>query len=107
MANSASDSVASTAPTTLASAPYPVIMLRGSAALSPFRLERLLKRIQSEFPAVASVYAEYRHFAALDQSLAPAELDILERMRQRRRNFSSKPRAAICGHLASKARFRW
>ncbi len=80
MANHASDPAASTTPTTLASAPHPVIMVRGSAALSPFRLERLLTRIQSAVPAVVSVYAEYRHFAALATSLSPAEQDILERL---------------------------
>jgi len=55
-------------------------MLRGSAALSPFRRARLLERLRAAVPALQSVAAEYRHFAALDGDLSPAELAILARL---------------------------
>jgi phosphoribosylformylglycinamidine synthase len=55
-------------------------MLRGSAALSPFRQERLMNRLRAVLPAIESVYAEYRHFAALSGELDTQELGVLMRL---------------------------
>ena len=55
-------------------------MLRGSAALSPFRHARLMSRLRAALPLIETVYAEYRHFAALTQELSAPELGVLERL---------------------------
>ena len=60
--------------------PIPVLMLRGSSALSPFRLERLMERLRAVLPAVVSVHAEYRHFAALHSEISASDQQLLERL---------------------------
>jgi len=80
MASNAPETTAGSAPALISTAPIPVLMLRGSAALSPFRQERLLSRLRAALPAIETVYAEYRHFAALTQELSASELNVLERL---------------------------
>jgi len=80
MSSNAPETTAGSAPALISTAPVPVLMLRGSAALSPFRLDRLMNRLRVVLPAIETLYAEYRHFAALDQALGPQELDVLERL---------------------------
>ncbi len=80
MASNAPDTTAGSAPTLISTSPVPVLMLRGSAALSPFRQERLMGRLRTALPLIESVYAEYRHFAALTQELGAPELAVLERL---------------------------
>ena len=80
MASSAPETTAGPAPVHISRSPYPVLMLRGSAALSPFRHERLMARLRAAVPGIASLYAEYRHFAALDAELEATELATLERL---------------------------
>jgi phosphoribosylformylglycinamidine synthase len=55
-------------------------MLRGSAALSPFREARLMARLRAVLPEIEALYAEYRHFAALSAELAANELTTLGRL---------------------------
>ncbi|MDH4134018.1 MAG: phosphoribosylformylglycinamidine synthase, partial [Gammaproteobacteria bacterium] len=55
-------------------------MLRGSAALSPFRAERQLARLREALPDVEALSAEYRHFAALGSDLDARERDVLTRL---------------------------
>jgi phosphoribosylformylglycinamidine synthase len=80
MASNAPEIPAGSAPALISTAPIPVLMLRGSAALSPFRQERLMQWLRAALPGIETVYAEYRHFAALDQQLSPPELGVLERL---------------------------
>jgi len=80
MSSNAPETTAGSAPALISTAPVPVLMLRGSAALSPFRLDRLMNRLRVVLPAIETLYAEYRHFAVLDQALGPQELDVLERL---------------------------
>jgi len=72
--------ISAAAPALIATQPFPVLMLRGSVALSPFREARLIERLRAVLPAVEAVYAEYRHFAALDRELTETELAILQRL---------------------------
>jgi phosphoribosylformylglycinamidine synthase len=57
-----------------------MLLLRGSPALSPFRLEKLLARVRSTVPAVEHLYAEFVHFADVERSLDEAEQAVLERL---------------------------
>ncbi len=57
-----------------------MLRLRGSAALSAFRIEKLLNLIRTRVPEVARLSAEYLHFADLEQRLERAELAVLERL---------------------------
>jgi len=57
-----------------------MLQLRGSAALSPFRLDKLLRNLQAHVAAITHVYAEFVHFADLEQPLADAERSVLERI---------------------------
>ncbi len=80
MASNAPETKTGSAPALIGTTPVPVLMLRGSAALSPFRQERQMNRLRAVLPAIEAIYAEYRHFAALDQELDPQELGVLERL---------------------------
>ncbi len=57
-----------------------MLILRGAPALSEFRLQKLTKRLQQTLGMRLDLYAEYMHFAELDQSLDPAERSVLERI---------------------------
>ncbi len=57
-----------------------MLRLRGSAALSPFRLEKLLQQLRSRVSEIARVAAEFVHFAELEQRLEREELGVLERL---------------------------
>ncbi|ALP52415.1 phosphoribosylformylglycinamidine synthase [Candidatus Tenderia electrophaga] len=57
-----------------------MLQLRGNPALSPFRLQKLTDAIQARVPAVRHVYAEFVHFADLEQRLSSAEERLLERL---------------------------
>lgn len=55
-------------------------ILRGSPALSAFRINKLLSRCQEARLPVTDVYAEYVHFADLDAPLTPDERARLQRL---------------------------
>ena len=57
-----------------------MLLLAGSPALSPFRLERLLESVQAQVPAVQAVTTRYVHFADCEQALDGDEMQVLERL---------------------------
>ena len=57
-------------------------ILRGSPALSAFRINKLLTRFQAANLPVSNIYAEYVHFADLDAPLNKEERARLERLLQ-------------------------
>jgi phosphoribosylformylglycinamidine synthase len=54
-----------------------MLVLRGSPALSPFRLAKLLARAAEAAPEVRHLYAEYLHFAEAERQLDSAEQGVL------------------------------
>ena len=54
-----------------------MLILRGAAALSSFRCDKLLARLR-EVAAVKTLYAEYVHFADLSTELTPRQTSVLE-----------------------------
>ncbi|MEJ2344903.1 MAG: phosphoribosylformylglycinamidine synthase [Gammaproteobacteria bacterium] len=59
-----------------------MLRLRGSPALSEFRLEKLLTGLQAAAPAVTGVYAEYVHFVELERALTEPQHEALARILQ-------------------------
>ena len=57
-----------------------MLHLRGNSALSDFRRDRLLQQLQQPLPSIDRLAADYLHIAELDEALAPAEQDILEKL---------------------------
>src|SRR6185295_13515427 len=56
------------------------LTLRGRNALSEFRLKKLTQALKRTAPSIATITAEYWHFAALNAPLAPPQRKILERI---------------------------
>ncbi len=54
--------------------------LRGAPALSEFRAQRLLEAVQARCPHVEGVYAEFVHFADLQDDLKPDQERLLDRL---------------------------
>ncbi|MCW9088076.1 MAG: phosphoribosylformylglycinamidine synthase, partial [Gammaproteobacteria bacterium] len=57
-----------------------MLILRGSPALSPFRLEKLTHALREQLPNLAHLYAEYLHFADVERTLDESEQVTLERL---------------------------
>ena len=57
-----------------------MLILRGAPALSDFRNQRLLSRLQDALPSVESVYAEFMHFVLVDGELTHADSDKLNKV---------------------------
>jgi phosphoribosylformylglycinamidine synthase len=57
-----------------------MLTLRGSPALSPFRLQKLLLDLTATSLPVRAVSAEFVHVAELNSELSPAELHVLEKL---------------------------
>lgn len=57
-----------------------MLELRGAPALSDFRLNKVLHKLQQTQSAVTEVYAEFIHFAELNTTLEERELHVLERI---------------------------
>ncbi|MCU0256448.1 MAG: hypothetical protein MUF60_06875, partial [Vicinamibacterales bacterium] len=57
-----------------------VLHLRGGAALSPFRLDKLNQRIRTEAGGPPVLGATHWHFVEVSRSLAPAEHEVLRRL---------------------------
>ncbi len=55
-----------------------MLILRGALALSPFRLTRLLARLQAIVPTVEAVHAAHVHFVSVRRDLTPPEHGVLE-----------------------------
>jgi phosphoribosylformylglycinamidine synthase len=50
-----------------------MLAIRGSAALSPFRIAKLLERLRGPCPGIATLEATFVHFVDLDRELAAEE----------------------------------
>jgi phosphoribosylformylglycinamidine synthase len=57
-----------------------MLHLRGAAALSPSRLDKLLQNIRAQVPALRGLRAEFAHFASLRAPLDAADQATLERL---------------------------
>ncbi|WP_028989314.1 phosphoribosylformylglycinamidine synthase [Thermithiobacillus tepidarius DSM 3134] len=57
-----------------------MLQIRGSAALSPFRLDKLMSALREKTPHIRHVYAEFVHFAELGGDLGADEHIVLERL---------------------------
>ncbi len=57
-----------------------MLQLRGGAALSDFRLNKLLSSIQAEVPAVTAISSQYIHFVALERGLSEREQQVLAQL---------------------------
>lgn len=57
-----------------------MLELRGAPALSEFRQQKILSKLQQQLPAVTGVYAEFIHFGDLKAELAENERLVLERI---------------------------
>ena len=57
-----------------------MLELRGAPALSSFRQNKTLNRLQQVLPQVTGVYAEFVHFADLNEDLNDTERHVLERI---------------------------
>lgn len=55
-------------------------ILRGSPALSAFRIAKLLSRCQERQLPVSDIYAEYLHFAELTAPLSQKEQETLKQL---------------------------
>ena len=59
-----------------------MLELRGAPALSLFRQNKILSKLQQAVPTVTSVYAEFMHFADIKVALEESEQLVLERILQ-------------------------
>jgi len=57
-----------------------MLRIRGSAALSPFRLDKILAALKSAAPRVSHLYAEFWHFAWADGELSASQQDTLQKI---------------------------
>ncbi len=57
-----------------------MLLLRGSPALSDFRLNKLDNMLQNRIPGISGLYAEYTHFVHLQNQLTDTERQVLERL---------------------------
>jgi len=55
-----------------------MISLRGSAALSPFRIEKLQNKFNEICPNVGHLYAEFWHFAWVNSAISSEQSNVLE-----------------------------
>ncbi|HVN41206.1 MAG TPA: phosphoribosylformylglycinamidine synthase, partial [Steroidobacteraceae bacterium] len=54
-----------------------MLEIPGAAALSAFRIAKLLERLQGLEPAVTAIESRYLHFVDLDRELQPAQREVL------------------------------
>lgn len=57
-----------------------MLILPGTSALSEFRIQKLLARIQQQVESVSSLYAEFVHFADVEGELSGQHHQILEQL---------------------------
>jgi len=57
-----------------------MLILRGAPALSDFRLNKLAERIESSVGVKVELYAEFYHFAEIEQQLSDSEQAVLDRI---------------------------
>src|ERR1051325_2846937 len=57
-----------------------MLSLRGSAALSPFRLDKILAALKITAPRISHLYAEFWHFAWAEGELAQTQQETLRQI---------------------------
>ena len=57
-----------------------MISLRGSAALSPFRIEKIQSKLDATCPNIGHVYAEFWHFVWVDGTLSADQQSTLNQI---------------------------
>lgn len=57
-----------------------MLILRGAPALSDFRNQRLLARLQQAIPSITALYAEFMHFVLVDGELTQTDGDKLNKI---------------------------
>jgi phosphoribosylformylglycinamidine synthase len=57
-----------------------ILKLRGSPAVSAFRLDKLNSRLAEIHPSLRATAADYWHFAEIERPLAAGEMGVLERL---------------------------
>ncbi|HEY3326489.1 MAG TPA: phosphoribosylformylglycinamidine synthase [Novimethylophilus sp.] len=57
-----------------------MLRIRGSAALSPFRLDKILAAMKAAAPQITHVYAEFWHFAQTSRDLVAQESEVLHKI---------------------------
>ena len=55
-----------------------MLILRGSPALSAFRMDKMAQKLSRIHPAIQLLHTEYLHFASLGAPLAPRQAEILD-----------------------------
>ena len=56
------------------------LSLRGSVALSPFRLSKILELLKKSAPSISHIYAEFVHFSFSDEVLTNAQQNTLQQI---------------------------
>ncbi len=59
---------------------FPMLSLRGSSALSDFRLHKILKVLSTQAPNVSHIYAEFWHYVWSSATLNADQQDILKKI---------------------------
>ncbi len=57
-----------------------MISLRGSSALSPFRLEKILATLQTSAPQISHLHGDFWHFAWSDSDLSASQQETLQKI---------------------------
>jgi phosphoribosylformylglycinamidine synthase len=57
-----------------------MLITRGAAALSDFRIQKLIASLQSNIPSLSAIYAEYVHFTDLASELSNIQEETLARL---------------------------
>jgi phosphoribosylformylglycinamidine synthase len=57
-----------------------MLILRGAAALSSFRTQKLLSTVQQRVPAVTGISSEFVHFANVSAPLNDAQTHVLQQL---------------------------
>ena len=55
-----------------------MLILPGAAALSPFRVQRLLSRLGGEAAGIHAVHTRFVHFVDVERPLSPHERQVIE-----------------------------
>jgi phosphoribosylformylglycinamidine synthase len=74
--------------------PQQVLTLPGAAALSPFRVEKLLASLPRELAQAIALEARFVHFVAVSAALTEAERQTLEKLLTTARSPRGSPRAS-------------
>ena len=82
------------APPAVSAAASAMITLRGSVALSPFRIEKLLAPLKVAHPEITGIQAEFIHFVQVARPLTAAEQRVLEQLLTYGSNSTIGPQAA-------------